>query len=168
MPRSRWPRRWTSTFVTLTRRGSEAPTRTRMGCCASTSPRAPTFPCTRLLGCLRSPQSSTLDRARHWAASHPQKPCSVYCLTLKGPSLRRPLEFADRRPVTDPVTPAGGAAGRQLDQQPDLDFDPSRSHAQQRRLPSRTEGHDPPSPTTSWPCQRRANNWAVRRPPHLT
>jgi transposase-like protein len=35
------------------------------------------------------------DLARHWADSHPQKPCSVYCLTPKGPSLQRPPEFAD-------------------------------------------------------------------------
>ena len=93
--RSPWPRRWTSISVTPTHPGSEDLTRTRTGCCASTFPRALTFPSTHLRGCLRSRPSSTPDLARHWAASHPQKPCSVYCLTLKGPSLRRPPEFAD-------------------------------------------------------------------------
>src|SRR5665811_1984390 len=98
-PRSRWPRRWTSTSVTPTRPGSADPMRTPTGCCASTSPRAPTYPSTRLNGCSRSPPSSTHDLARHWAESHPQKPCSVYCLTPKGPSLRRPPEFAHRLAV---------------------------------------------------------------------
>src|SRR5450759_4883015 len=43
---------------------------------------------------LRSRPSSTPALARHWAEPHPQKPCSVYCLTPKGPSLRRPPELA--------------------------------------------------------------------------
>ena len=51
-------------------------------------------PCTHLRGCSRSRPSSTPDLARHWADSHRQKPCSVYCLTPKGLSLRRPPEFA--------------------------------------------------------------------------
>jgi hypothetical protein len=68
-----------------TRRGSAGPTRTRAGCCASTSPRAPTFPCTHRSGCSRLRPSSTPDLARHWAESRPQRPCSVYCLTPKGP-----------------------------------------------------------------------------------
>jgi len=89
-----------ATSVTPTRRGSEDPTRTRTGCCASNLPRAPTYPSTDLRGFLRSRPSSTLDLARHCADSHPQKPCSAYCLTPKCPSLRRPPEFADPLAVT--------------------------------------------------------------------
>ena len=42
--RSRWPPTARSTSATRTRPGSAAPTRTPTGCCASTSPRAPTWP----------------------------------------------------------------------------------------------------------------------------
>ena len=44
--RSRSPRTARSTSATRTRPGSGAPTRTPTGCCASTSPRAPTCPAT--------------------------------------------------------------------------------------------------------------------------
>lgn len=45
--RSPWPPRWTSTSVTPTHPGSEDPTRTRTGCCASIFQRAQTCPCTQ-------------------------------------------------------------------------------------------------------------------------
>jgi hypothetical protein len=97
-PRSRWPRRWTSTSVTPTHHGNSPWQRgsneNTEQVAAPILPKAPTFPRTHLSGCSRSRPSSTLDLARQWAASHPQKPCSVYCLTPKGPSLRRPPEFA--------------------------------------------------------------------------
>jgi hypothetical protein len=50
--------------------------------------------------------SDTPELARRSAESHPQKPCNVYCLTPKRPSLRRPLEFADPCPIRhQPATP---------------------------------------------------------------
>ncbi len=48
---------WRSTSATRTRRGSGAATRTPTGCCASTSPRAPTCPCTTRPGWRKSPPS---------------------------------------------------------------------------------------------------------------
>jgi transposase len=41
-----------------------------------------------------SVDSTTIDRAKHSAASHPLKPCNDYCQSQKSPSLRRPVESA--------------------------------------------------------------------------
>ncbi len=56
---------WRSTSATRTRRGNAAPTRTPTGCCASTSPRAPTSPCT--------PQTDLDARRRTSSTADPRK-----------------------------------------------------------------------------------------------
>src|SRR5215213_2195930 len=57
------------------RRGSAAPTRTPMACCASTYPRAPTCRCSRKPNSTPSPPGSTAGRARRLALRHPMR-CS--------------------------------------------------------------------------------------------
>src|SRR4051812_43105021 len=57
------------------RRGSAAPTRTPMACCASTYPRALTCRCSRKPNSTPSPPGSTAGRARRLALRHPMR-CS--------------------------------------------------------------------------------------------
>jgi IS30 family transposase len=52
---------------------SAAATRTPTGCCASTSPKAPTSPGTAPRISPRSLPPSTADRARRWAGGHPPR-----------------------------------------------------------------------------------------------
>ena len=65
-----------STSATRTAPGSAAPTRTPTGCCASTSPRAPTSPATAPTTWPPSPTSSTAARARR-SAGAPRPKCST-------------------------------------------------------------------------------------------
>ena len=59
-------------------RGSAAPTRTPTGCCATTSPRAPTWPATRRRTCWLSSRNSTTDRG--WSSMTAHRPrCSPRC-----------------------------------------------------------------------------------------
>src|SRR3954453_10367680 len=58
------------------RRGSAAPTRTPMACCASTYPRALTCRCSRKPNSTPSPPGSTAGRARRLALRHPMR-CSL-------------------------------------------------------------------------------------------
>ena len=55
-----------SSSPTHARPGSEAPTRTRTGCCASTYPAVSTSPRTDPTSCERSPTSSTTDPEKPW------------------------------------------------------------------------------------------------------
>ena len=64
---------WPSTSATRTARGSAAPTRTPTGCCASTSPRAPTSASTRAMTSTPSPPRSTAAPARRSATRPPPK-----------------------------------------------------------------------------------------------
>ena len=81
-----------STSPTRTAPGSAARTRTPTGCCASTSPRAPTSRAGPPRTSKPSPPRSTTDPARPSAGRHPPKPStSTYCRSNK-PVLRRPVE----------------------------------------------------------------------------
>jgi len=62
-----------STSATRTRSGSAAATRTPTGCCASTSPRAPTLPCTAGSTWKKWPPSSTPGPARPWGGRPPRR-----------------------------------------------------------------------------------------------
>ena len=63
-PRSRRRSASSSTSLFRTTRGSAAPTRTPTGSCASTSPKAPTYPSTRRTTSTRSPRNSTTGHAK--------------------------------------------------------------------------------------------------------
>jgi IS30 family transposase len=62
-----------STSATRTARGSAAPMRTPMVSCASTSPRAPTYPGTPMTNSKRSPPLLTVGHERHSAGRRLQK-----------------------------------------------------------------------------------------------
>src|SRR6266508_1116888 len=69
-------------------------TRTPTGCCASTSPRAPTSASTALTSSPPSPLPSTADPARPSTGKHPPRPSTSYCRTRQQQAvLRRPLEL---------------------------------------------------------------------------
>ena len=77
-----------------TRRGSEAPTRTRTGCCASTFRKARIYrstPRATARGRHRTQRKTPQDTR----GITPRKPCRDYCQAQKSPSLQRPLESAN-------------------------------------------------------------------------
>jgi hypothetical protein len=97
-------------------RGSAARTRTPTGCCASTSPRAPTSASTVLTTSPPSLLPSTADPARPSTGKHPPKPSTSYCQTRQQQAvLRRPLEpkqhpairYTQRLADADAVTSVG-------------------------------------------------------------
>ena len=83
-----------STSAIRTAPGSAAPTRTPTACCASTSPRAPTWPAGALMSSAPSPPRSTAGHAKHSAGKHPPRPSTTSYSHSNKPVLRRPVESA--------------------------------------------------------------------------
>ncbi len=109
-PRSRrWPNTLSSastptslsTSLIRTRHGNEARMRTRMGCCGSTSPRAPVSSRTAPTTSKPSPMNSTVDHGKYWAGKPRQKRSPSYYQnqTPQQASLLRPLESALVGPI---------------------------------------------------------------------
>src|SRR4051794_17287197 len=118
-----------STSATPTHPGNAAPTKTPTDCCASTTPKAPTCPCTAPTTSPTSPTPSMAGHARPSASTPQPKPSPNYCQQHKQPVLQRPVESAS---PLDRVAVQGSAHGFAVEASP-------------RELGPQAQGSQPPS-----------------------